>query len=128
MTADELAAEVSRGGPDAPVVIDVRQLSEYEEGHIPGSVHLAGGSLPDRLDELPRGRPLAAICASGYRASVAASMLRAAGFGDVTWVADGVQAWQERGYPTETGTPAGASPADTVDGDPGHTHATSGRP
>ena len=72
-----------RGGPDAPLVIDVRQASEYEAGHVPGALLIGAGELPDRLDSLPRDRPIATICASGYRASVAASLLRAAGFARV---------------------------------------------
>jgi hydroxyacylglutathione hydrolase len=109
LTVDQLASRLDGGGPAAPLVIDVRQLNEYEAGHIPGSLHLAGGSLPDRLDRLPRDRPIVAVCASGYRSSVAASVLRAAGFSDVSWVADGVPTWRRRGYETETG------PADAID-------------
>ena len=105
LTVDQLAARLDRGGPEAPLVIDVRQLSEYEAGHVPGSLHLAAGSLPDRLDELPRDRPIAAVCASGYRSSVAASLLQAAGFTDVSWVADGVPTWRRRGFPTDRGAP-----------------------
>jgi hydroxyacylglutathione hydrolase len=102
-TVDQLAALLYPGGSSAPLVIDVRQLAEYEAGHIPGSLHIGAGSLPDRLEELPRDRPIATVCGSGYRASVAASLLRAAGFPDVSWVADGVPTWRRRGHPTERG-------------------------
>ncbi|MFL5776049.1 MAG: rhodanese-like domain-containing protein [Chloroflexota bacterium] len=105
LTVDQLAARLDRGGPTAPIVVDVRQLSEFEQGHVPGSLHLAAGSLPDRLAELPRDRPIATICASGYRASVAASLLSAAGFRDVSWVPDGLPTWRGRGHPTEHGLP-----------------------
>jgi hydroxyacylglutathione hydrolase len=84
-------------------VIDVRQTSEFESGHVPGSWHLMAGWLPDRLSQLPRDRPLATICASGYRASIAASLLQRAGFGDVVRVEDGVVAWEAAGYPIERG-------------------------
>lgn len=104
----QLAAELERGGPDAPLVIDVRQASEFESGHLPGSVPIGAGDLPDRLDELPRDRPIATICASGYRSSVAASLLRAAGFERVTWVSGGVPTWEARGYATEYGVPGSA--------------------
>jgi len=43
------------------------------------------------------------MCASGYRASVASSILRAAGFATVTWVADGFDAWASAGYPSVSG-------------------------
>jgi hydroxyacylglutathione hydrolase len=104
LTVDQLAAR-SGGGPDAPLVVDVRQASEYVAGHVPGSVHITAGSLPDRLADLPRDRPLATICASGYRASVAASLLRSAGFSDVSWVADGLPAWEAHGHPVERDEP-----------------------
>ena len=103
LTVHELATAVADGGPEAPLVIDVRQASEYESAHIPGSLHLAAGDLLDRLAELPRDRPLRTICGSGYRASVAASLLRRAGFEDVGWVANGVPTWRRAGYPVERG-------------------------
>jgi len=103
LTVDELAAELERRQGERPLVIDVRQANEYAVGHVPGSIHLTAGSLPDRLAELPRDRPIATICASGLRASVAASILRSAGFADVSWVASGVPAWRAAGYPTVRG-------------------------
>lgn len=103
LTVTQLAAAVDRAGPDAPLVIDVRQANEYVAGHVPGSLHITAGSLPDRLDELPRDRPIATICASGLRASVAASILRSNGFTDVSWVASGVPAWRAAGFPTVRG-------------------------
>src|SRR5690606_23157423 len=81
----------------------VRQAGEYEAGHVPGAVHLTAGDLPERLAELPHDRPIAVMCASGYRSSVAASMLRGAGFENVSWVADGVPAWKAAGYDLEFG-------------------------
>ncbi len=81
----------------------MRQTSEYEAGHVPGALHLHTADLPDRLAELPRDRPIATICASGYRSSVAAGLLHQAGFSDVSVVRDGVPEWRAAGYPVETG-------------------------
>ena len=104
LNVDELAARIERTAPDdRPLVIDVRQAGEYESGHIPGSIHITAGSLPDRLDELPRDHPIVTICAAGLRAGVAASVLRSAGFDDVSWVASGVPAWRAQGHPTVRG-------------------------
>jgi len=105
-TVGELAAAIAAGGPGAPLVIDVRQVTEFEAGHVPGAMHLAAGDLPERLEDLPRDRPLATFCASGYRSAVAASLLRRAGFEDVTWVAEGMPAWRSEGLPVERGAPA----------------------
>jgi hydroxyacylglutathione hydrolase len=105
LTVDQLATALDRPAPgEAPLVIDVRQANEYESGHVPGSIHISAGSLPDRLAELPRDRPIATICAAGLRASVAASILRSAGFADVSWVASGVPAWRAAGHPTVRGS------------------------
>jgi hydroxyacylglutathione hydrolase len=76
--------------------------------------------LPETLDRLPSDRPIATICASGYRSSVAASMLRAAGFARVAAVTGGVPEWEAHGYPVDYGagtdglewpTPAGEAHA-----------------
>jgi hydroxyacylglutathione hydrolase len=99
----DLAAQLAGGGPAAPLVLDVRQHSEWVEGHIPGSVHLMGGDLPDRLAELPRDRPIVTICRSANRSAVAAGVLLRAGFSDVTWVDSGVPSWRRAGFPIEVG-------------------------
>jgi hydroxyacylglutathione hydrolase len=71
-TFAELAHE-----PDA-VVLDVRRDDERATGHIPGSAHIPLHALADRIGEVPDGR-LWVHCASGYRASIAASLLDRAG-------------------------------------------------
>ena len=101
-TIHELAA-LMNGGPDAPLVLDVRQRYEWVEGHIPGSVFLMGGDLPERLTELPRDRPIMTICRTANRSAVAAGVLEAAGFTDVTWIDSGVPSWRRAGYPIEVG-------------------------
>jgi len=95
---DALARDLAAGGPDGPLVIDVRQASEFEAGHVPGSIHIGAGELPGRLDALPRDRGIATICVTGYRASVAASLLRSAGFRRVDAVRGGVPDWEARGH------------------------------
>ena len=129
MELGDLAARLARGGPDTPLVIDVRQPSEFEAGHLPGALAIGAGDLPDRLDQLPRDRPIATICASGYRSSVAASLLRAAGFERVSWVPDGVPTWGARGFPLAYGLdggggewPSTADPALTIPKVEAHTH------
>jgi len=107
LTVDELAGRLGAGtnarASDDSLVIDVRQADEYAAGHVPGAVHLTAGSLPDRLAGLPHDRPIVTICASGMRASIAASLIRSAGFEDVSWVASGVPAWKAAGYPVVHG-------------------------
>jgi hydroxyacylglutathione hydrolase len=102
-TVDELARALAAGGPDAPLVIDVRQASEYESGHLPGSLAIGAGELPERLAALPRDHPVVTICEAGYRATIAASLLRGAGFGRVSPIVGGVPTWAAAGYPLEYG-------------------------
>jgi hydroxyacylglutathione hydrolase len=104
MNVDDLAATLERSAPaDRPLVIDVRQANEYEAGHVPGAIHITAGSLPDRLDELPRDHPIVTICAAGLRAGVAASVIRSNGFENVSWIASGVPAWRAHGHPVVRG-------------------------
>jgi hydroxyacylglutathione hydrolase len=104
MNVDELANELDGAAPsEAPLVIDVRQANEYEAYHVPGSINITAGSLPDRLAELPREHPIVTICAAGLRAGLAASILRSSGFENVSWVASGVPAWRAAGHPVVHG-------------------------
>jgi hydroxyacylglutathione hydrolase len=103
LSVASLARAIKRGGSEAPLVIDVRQPSEFAEGHLAGAWHIGAGDLPGRLADLPHDRPIATMCASGYRASVAASLLDAAGFTNVSWVAGGVDEWAAAGFPLARG-------------------------
>jgi rhodanese-related sulfurtransferase len=94
---DELHFALKRG--EAPRLLDVRTAGEYEAEHIDGALHLPLPSLLRRLMELPRESPLAVICGSGYRSSIAASLLRAAGFSRVQNVMGGMGAYLETQLP-----------------------------
>jgi hydroxyacylglutathione hydrolase len=63
---------------------------------------VTGAELPARLDEVPAGA-VAVICGSGFRSSVAASLLQARGHGDVSSVLGGMSAWQAENLPITTG-------------------------
>jgi len=97
---DELAERLDA---DDLVVLDVREQDEFAEGHIPGSVNLPYGQLPERQGELPRDRAIAAICSGGKRSGLAASILQREGFAQVLHVADGgVGPWRRAGRALET--------------------------
>lgn len=91
-----LAAERAAGGT---LIVDVRAPTERSAGAIPGSLSLPLSQLSRRLNELPRDRPLLVHCAGGYRSSIAASVLKAEGFPDVTELAGGIAAWEQAGQP-----------------------------
>jgi len=81
--------------------IDVRRPGEYAAGHVPGAHNIPLDELPKRIGEIPPQRPLAVICAGGYRSSTAASILAAVGFRDLMNVMGGTAAWIRAGFATE---------------------------
>lgn len=84
-------------------ILDVRAPSEWEGGHVPGARHIFTPELRGRVGELDPGRPIAVYCNSGYRASIAASVLKQENFADVRNVPGSWQAWTSAGFPVEGG-------------------------
>ena len=81
-------------------VLDVRQIGEWNSGHIKDAVHITGATLPERINEVPKDRPIAVVCGSGYRASVATSILRRQGHSHVFNVLGGMVAWNQASFET----------------------------
>ncbi|MDA2894332.1 MBL fold metallo-hydrolase [Mycolicibacterium sp. BiH015] len=69
-----------------PTILDVRQTHEYDQEHIPAAINIPLHELPDRVDDVPAG-PVWVHCGSGYRASIATSLLDRAGI-DVVLIDD----------------------------------------
>lgn len=92
ITVDELAARI-REQPDLQV-LDVRRPGEWDAGHIPTARHLPLSALRDRAAEVSPERPVAAICAGGFRSSIATSILEQQGFRRITNVIGGMAAWK----------------------------------
>lgn len=85
--------DARRAGVAELQLIDIRNPGEVEQGAIDGALAIPVGQLPTRLDELEAAAPTVVYCAGGYRSSVAASVLRQAGFGDVSDIVGGYGAW-----------------------------------
>jgi glyoxylase-like metal-dependent hydrolase (beta-lactamase superfamily II)/rhodanese-related sulfurtransferase len=84
-------------------VLDVREDAEWDDGHIPGSVHVPYHDIDGVPDGIDPERPVAVICSSGQRSAVAASLLRRHGVKHPIRVVDGgVGTWRERGWPIES--------------------------
>ena len=98
VSVHELSGRLERGELN---VLDVRQPAEWASGHIDGAVFITGAELPRRIEEVPGDKPVAVVCGSGYRSSVAASLLASKGRGDVWNVVGGMSAWKGVGYPAE---------------------------
>jgi hydroxyacylglutathione hydrolase len=80
-------------------MLDVRSDAEFAEGHIDGAIHIMGGTLTDRIHELRGRQPIAVTCGTGYRSTVAASVLERAGFTDLVNLTGGMAAWTRSGLP-----------------------------
>jgi hydroxyacylglutathione hydrolase len=94
-------------------LLDVRTPHEWDEGHLPGARYLFLGELPAKLRDLNPDKPVVVYCASGYRSSLAASILLASGFTAAANVPGGYQAWTAAGFPTVTPPDAGKKASDT---------------
>jgi hydroxyacylglutathione hydrolase len=81
-------------------VLDVREKSERDEGFIEGTRHLPYRIVRKCLDDLPEDRPIVTICSSGARASIAASVIAAAGKEVHPVLGGGVEDWADRGGQT----------------------------
>ena len=87
---------------DAVQVLDVRERSEWEAGHVAGSVHTPYHDIRALPDGIDPARPVAVICASGRRAAVAASLLKRLGAREVVHVVDGgVPQWAALAWPVD---------------------------
>lgn len=89
-----------------PLLIDVREASEFEEVRAPGAVLVPMSTFAARAGELPSDRPLMVVCHLGGRSAAAAGFLIRAGRSDVVNVTGGMDAWERAGLPVRRGTPA----------------------
>src|SRR5437660_4817430 len=82
-------------------IVDVRSPGEWKKGHVPGAKHIFVPELAKRIAELDRNKPTAVYCGSGYRASLATSILRPQGFTDLWNVPGSWEAWKKAKLPVE---------------------------
>jgi hydroxyacylglutathione hydrolase len=95
-------AEVNRESPAKVQFVDVRQPGEFGAGHAAGTLNLPLNTLTNEIEKLDPSTPTYVICQTGYRSSLATSLLENAGFKNVLNVAGGTSAWIESGLDTET--------------------------
>jgi hydroxyacylglutathione hydrolase len=92
MSVQQLKENLRNNGP---LLLDVRTPTEWKSNHIDGARHVPLSSFAKQLPELPNDRKIAVICGSGYRSSIATSLLQARGYEKVENVAGGMSAFQE---------------------------------
>ena len=97
----ELNDLLIHGNGNRPVVVDVREPWEYQQGHIPGAVLMPLGQLSMRLGELDLDKPVAVICATGNRSQSASALLGQKGFKTIYNVLGGTTQWARSGLELE---------------------------
>ena len=98
---DQMTVHEVKDQADKLQILDVRSPDEWKKGHIPGATHIFLPEVPKKSGDLNKQKPVAVYCDSGYRSSLASSILKAAGF-DVHNVPGSWQAWRNAKYPVET--------------------------
>jgi molybdopterin/thiamine biosynthesis adenylyltransferase/rhodanese-related sulfurtransferase len=85
------------------VIVDVREREEWDEGHLPGAVHVPRGHLESRIESAApdKSRPVLVYCASGNRSAFAAKTLEELGYDHVVSLAGGFTDWKRNGNPFE---------------------------
>ncbi len=85
------------------LILDVREPSEWAQFHIPGATLIPLGSLPSRLNEVPKDRQVVVVCRTGVRSAQGRDILLKAGYTKVTSMTGGMNQWQAQGLPIATG-------------------------
>jgi rhodanese-related sulfurtransferase len=93
------AKDLIQEKPDL-VILDVRTVTEYEEGHIEGAINIPVQELEDRLDEISKKDELLVYCRTGNRSSQAVSILESSGYTKIYHMIEGITGWKNAGYPT----------------------------
>jgi rhodanese-related sulfurtransferase len=93
----EVNLDELRGRSANALVLDVREPTEFVDGHVPGAINLPQAEIASRLQEVPRDRSVFVICQGGFRSLRAAQFLSQCGICDVASVKGGTVAWRKAG-------------------------------
>jgi len=96
ISVHDLKSKLDKG--EKIVILDVRDKRKWDKGHINGAKHIYVGYLKDKLDEVPKDRPVIVYCGTSRSANLAASILKKNGYGKVYNVLGGMTAWKNAGY------------------------------
>lgn len=91
ISVQQLDGEIHSAKP--PVLIDVREPSEFAQGHLDGATLIPLGQVASRMNEIPKDRPVVVYCRSGHRSGMALELLKAAGYTNVKSLTGGMIAW-----------------------------------
>ena len=103
LPAEISVAQAAQKRDQGAFILDVREPSEWAQFHIPGANLIPLGDLPNRLNEVPKGRVVVVVCRIGVRSAQGRDILLKAGLTKVTSMAGGMTQWQAQGLPIVTG-------------------------
>jgi rhodanese-related sulfurtransferase len=100
-TVEKVKDLLDRG--EAFLLVDTREESEWQRGHLPGAIHLSKGIIERDVEQrIPdRDAPIVLYCGGGFRSALAADNLQKMGYTNVESMDGGWRGWLEAGYPTE---------------------------
>lgn len=96
--------KITKQTPDV-YLLDVRTLGEYQQKRIKGGRLIPIDQVQNRIDEIPKNRPIIVYCETGARSAMVGRYLDSLGYQSVYNLAQGIMGWQVRGYPIESGLP-----------------------
>ncbi len=85
-------------------LVDVREDSEWDNGHLPGAIHIGKGVIERDIETLlpDKNAEIILYCGGGYRSALAAQAVQQMGYTNVISMAGGWRAWTEAGYSVES--------------------------
>jgi len=87
-----------RDRDDDTIYLDVREVNEWNLGHVPGAIHIPRGNLEGKIEGMvTRDRKVVVYCASGNRSALAADTMQQMGYADVSSMAGGFRGWADSG-------------------------------
>jgi len=92
------AIKLMEQAPDL-VIVDVRTIAEFEDGHIEGAINIPIDELVTRIDELSKDDELLVYCRTGNRSSSAVTILLDAGYTKIYHMHEGISVWIQQGHP-----------------------------
>jgi rhodanese-related sulfurtransferase len=102
ITPQALATRIERG--DAPLVLDVRSQAEFDQGHVPGAIHIPFWKVGNEGVDIPAaaGDPVVVYCGHGPRAWIAGAALRRRGLTRLAYLAGHMAGWRKAGLREES--------------------------
>jgi rhodanese-related sulfurtransferase len=79
-------------------LIDVREIDEYEEIHIPNAINIPMSEIQYRMDEIAEDKPVVFVCRTGNRSAMVGDMFTANGYDNVYNLLEGIVGWMRRGH------------------------------